>query len=70
MKTMKKTFDCVDMKRKVQEKIYEETKSMNAGQLIDYFHRRVHEGPFARQWKKGLSKKIITDLLRKSYSIF
>ena len=35
---MKKTFDCVEMKRKVQEQIHEETRSLSREQEIEYFH--------------------------------
>jgi hypothetical protein len=48
----KKRFDCVEMKRRIQEKIYEETKDMTRDELVAYFHRRVQEGPFAELWKQ------------------
>jgi len=44
-------FDCVQMKRRIQEKIHEETRGMDAGQLAAYFHQRVAQGPFADLWK-------------------
>jgi hypothetical protein len=43
----KKGFDCVDMKRKAQEKIYQETKHLNRDELVAYFRRQVETGPFA-----------------------
>ena len=48
----RKTFDCVEMKRKIQERIYEETKGLSREELIDYFHRHAQTGPFAELWKK------------------
>jgi ubiquinone biosynthesis protein UbiJ len=36
---MKKTFDCVEMKRKAQEKIYEETKNLSREEELEYFHK-------------------------------
>jgi hypothetical protein len=36
---MKKTFDCVEMKRKIQEKIYEETKNLSREEELEYFHK-------------------------------
>ena len=48
----KKRFDCVEMKRRIQEKIYEETKDMTRDELVAYFHRRVQDGPFAELWKQ------------------
>jgi len=35
---MKKTFDCVEMKRKVQEQIYEETRNLSREKVLAYFH--------------------------------
>jgi chemotaxis regulatin CheY-phosphate phosphatase CheZ len=42
-----KVFDCVEMKRSIQEKIYEETKSMDHEQFQAYFHRRITNSRFA-----------------------
>ena len=47
-----KSFDCVEMKRRIQEKIHEETKGMSAEEVVQYFHNRVEEGPFADLWKQ------------------
>lgn len=51
---LKKLFDCVEMKRRAQERIYAETKGMKPGELAAYFQRRVLEGPFAELWRKKL----------------
>jgi hypothetical protein len=48
----RKPFDCVQMKRKIQERIYEETKDLSREELIAYFHRHAQTGPFARLWKR------------------
>jgi hypothetical protein len=40
------------MKRKIQEKIHEETKDLSRAELIDYFHLHAQTGPFAELWKK------------------
>lgn len=37
MKHTKKSFDCVEMKRKAQEQIYEETKDLSAAERVEYF---------------------------------
>ena len=42
----KKEFDCVEMKRRIQEKIYAETKDMSREEFVAYMRRRVEEGPF------------------------
>jgi hypothetical protein len=54
--TSPKSFDCVAMKRKIQEKIYEETKDLDREELIAYFHRHAETGPFANLWKKPQRK--------------
>ncbi len=42
-----KTFDCVEMKRKIQEQIYNETKNMSHEELLGYFQRRIKSSRFA-----------------------
>jgi len=37
-KPKKPSFDCVEMKKKAQEKIYEETKHMSKDALLRYFN--------------------------------
>lgn len=44
---MKKKFDCVAMKRLIQEKIYCETHGMSHQEQIAYFHKRIEESEFA-----------------------
>ncbi len=57
MNRKRKTFDCVEMKRRVQERIYEETKGMTPAELVAYFHKRVAEGPFSELWKKVAARQ-------------
>lgn len=57
MKSQNKTFDCVEMKRRIQEKIYEETKDMTPQERVAYFRRRVEQGPFAKLWRQGLARQ-------------
>jgi len=40
---MKKTFDCVEMKRKGALKIYEETKDMTFEQKAEYWRKLSEE---------------------------
>ena len=40
---MKKTFDCVEMKRKASMRIYEETKDMTPEEKIAWWRRRNDE---------------------------
>ena len=51
---MKKTFDCVEMKRKIQEEIYEETKNLSREEELEYFHKAGER--FRREMEK-LRKK-------------
>lgn len=48
---MKKTYDCIEMKRHIQEKILQETKGMSRAEELAYFHaggkafwKRIREG--------------------------
>jgi len=52
----RKDFDCVQMKRRIQEKIYAETKDLSREQLIAYFRRHAETGPFANLWNKPQKK--------------
>lgn len=40
---MKKTFDCVEMKRKAQNRIFEETRGLAPEEELAYFHRAAAE---------------------------
>ena len=40
-------FDCVEMKRRIQEKIYEETRGMKPDEFLAYIHKQVQESRFA-----------------------
>lgn len=51
-----KKFDCVRMKRRIQEKIYDQTKDLSREELVAYFRRHAETGPFADLWKKPLKK--------------
>ena len=42
-----KAFDCVEMKRRIQEEIYAETRDMDADELLAWFHARVASSRFA-----------------------
>ncbi len=35
---MKKKFDCVEMKQKVQEQVYKETHKLSRDEELEYFH--------------------------------
>jgi hypothetical protein len=42
-----KSFDCVEMKRRIQEKLYNDTCHMNDKETIAYFHKKIAESRFA-----------------------
>ena len=52
MNTKTKTLDCVEMKRRIQEKIYEETKNMGREEYLAFVRKRVDEGPFGNLLRK------------------
>ena len=45
-----KDFDCVEMKRKGAQKVYEATKGMTVEEEVEYWRRRTEE---ARRWLAG-----------------
>jgi len=53
----RKKFDCIAMKRELQQKFYEETRGMSPEELIEHIHRKVETGPFGELWKQGLTKQ-------------
>jgi hypothetical protein len=46
-KATAKKFDCVEMKRHIQERIYEETRGMKPDEFLAYMHQQVVESRFA-----------------------
>jgi hypothetical protein len=42
-----KTFDAVEMKRQIQEQIYDETRDMTPDALLTYFRARIAKSRFA-----------------------
>ena len=68
---MKKDFDCVEMKRKAQEEIYEEIKDLSLEEEIKYFNeageRFWHEiEALHEKKKKGRRTKKAADVKAKS----
>lgn len=51
---MKKTFDCVEMKRRGAARIHRETKGMSLEQQIEYWRQRTEQ---FQKWRAGLSKR-------------
>jgi hypothetical protein len=47
MKRKIKTFDCIEMKRRIQEQIYEHTKGMTRAEVREYTRRRIANSQFA-----------------------
>ena len=62
--TKKKKFDCMEVKRKSQMKIYEEIKEMTPEQEIDYFRRSVNKSELAKWWKSAKSHFELIETLR------
>jgi hypothetical protein len=55
---MKKTkkFDCVEMKNKIQAKIYEEIKGMSPKEEIEYRRKKLESGSMADVYKRLRAK--------------
>ena len=47
-----KEFDCLEMKREIQAKIYADIKNMTSEERILYFHIPPDQDPFRRNKKK------------------
>ena len=47
MKRKNKGFDCIEMKRRIQEKIYEDTKGMTRVEAREYMRQRIANSRFA-----------------------
>ncbi|MEK7795221.1 MAG: hypothetical protein AAB353_11865 [Candidatus Hydrogenedentota bacterium] len=43
-----KTFDCIEMKRKIQARMYDETKGMTREQKHEYIRQKIANSRFAR----------------------
>lgn len=56
MRIKHKEFDCVEMKRCIQEKIYEDTKNMNHGEFSNYIKQRIRNSRFASFLERPVSK--------------
>lgn len=52
-----KTFDCVEMKRRIQEKIYQKTKDMSREEYLAFIRKQVDEGPFGELLKRYAMKR-------------
>lgn len=52
MKKRIKTFDCIEMKRHIQEKIYEETRNMSREEYLAFIRKQVDESSFGKLLKK------------------
>ena len=48
----KKTFDCLEYKREVQRRIFEDIRDLSDEERIQYFRRRAEEGLLGAWWRK------------------
>jgi len=55
MKKTNKAFDCIEMKRRIQEKIYEETKGMNHQEFSAHMRKRIAASRFASFLERPIS---------------
>ena len=51
-----KSFDCVSMKRRIQERIYEDTKDMGHEEFADYMRKRIARSRFASFLDRPISR--------------
>jgi hypothetical protein len=48
----RRAFECVEMKRRIPEESYAETRDMAPEELLAYFHRRVASSRFAALFRE------------------
>jgi hypothetical protein len=53
----KKDFDCVELKREAQARIYERIKNLSPEEEIEYFRKAAEEGPLGAHWKAILHRR-------------
>ncbi len=56
MKVRNKAFDCVEMKRRIQERIYKETGNMNHREFVEYMRKRIAGSRFASFLERPISQ--------------
>ena len=52
-KTTAEKFDCVEMKRRIQEKIYEETRGMKPDEFLAYIHQTGAREPLCCVFRRA-----------------
>ena len=52
-----KSFDCVEMKRRIQERIYEDTKDMDHREFATYVRERIAKSRFASFLDKPVGER-------------
>ncbi len=57
----KKDFDCIQMKRDAQTKIYEAIKQMTPEEEISYFQQSVGQSKFSEWWKSASSRAELSE---------
>ena len=50
---VKKEFDCLEMKRDAQARIFEEIQDMSAQEQIEYFRHAIHSSRFREWWERA-----------------
>ena len=55
-----KSFDCVEMKRRIQQRIYDETKDMTHQEFAEHIRKRVAASRFASFLDRPISKGAYT----------
>jgi len=52
----KKHFDCIEMKRNAQSRIYETIRQMTPEEEISFFRQSVDKSKFSEWWKSASSR--------------
>lgn len=56
-KTKNKSLDCVELKNRIQKKIYQEIKNLTHDEEIAYYRKSAKDGPLSGWWRRVTEKK-------------
>ena len=62
MKNKNKSFDCVEMKRRIQESLFKEYERRKSefSSYVDFINKTADKTPEIKEYRKGISNKKTT----------
>jgi len=59
--TVDERLDCIEMKRRIQEEIYAETREMTPDEFLTYIHKQVQASRFATLFAVSNQMRPVSD---------